>query len=101
MPIPANQPHARAVAPSHDAEARSQFGPPGGSLGSRRHDEADRAAATHMQHGRFNSRFLITINAAPMAASFAYFFALLAGYYVLRPLRDEMGIVEGYEIFHG
>ncbi|MEK7876639.1 MAG: MFS transporter, partial [Pseudomonadota bacterium] len=24
--------------------------------------------------------------------SFAYFFCLLAGYYVLRPLRDEMGI---------
>ena len=27
--------------------------------------------------------------------SFAYFFCLLAGYYVLRPLRDEMGIVGG------
>jgi ATP:ADP antiporter, AAA family len=27
--------------------------------------------------------------------SFAYFFTLLAGYYVLRPLRDEMGIVGG------
>ena len=25
--------------------------------------------------------------------SFLYFFCLLAGYYVLRPLRDEMGIV--------
>ena len=24
--------------------------------------------------------------------SFAYFFTLLAGYYVLRPLRDQMGI---------
>jgi AAA family ATP:ADP antiporter len=29
--------------------------------------------------------------------SFAYFFALLAGYYVLRPLRDQMGIAGGVE----
>ena len=27
--------------------------------------------------------------------SFAYFFALLSGYYVLRPLRDQMGIAGG------
>ncbi len=27
--------------------------------------------------------------------SFAYFFCLLAAYYVLRPLRDEMGIAGG------
>jgi AAA family ATP:ADP antiporter len=27
--------------------------------------------------------------------SFSYFFALLAGYYVLRPLRDQMGIAGG------
>ena len=27
--------------------------------------------------------------------SFGYFFALLASYYVLRPLRDEMGIAGG------
>src|SRR5262245_51644193 len=27
--------------------------------------------------------------------SFAYFFCLLAGYYMLRPLRDEMGIAGG------
>jgi len=27
--------------------------------------------------------------------SFAYFFFLLAGYYVLRPLRDEMGVAAG------
>jgi AAA family ATP:ADP antiporter len=33
--------------------------------------------------------------AAAVAWSFAYFFALLAGYYVLRPLRDEMGIAGG------
>lgn len=30
-----------------------------------------------------------------MLWSFVYFFALLAGYYVLRPLRDEMGIQIG------
>ncbi len=33
--------------------------------------------------------------AAALAWSFAYFFCLLAGYYVLRPLRDEMGIAGG------
>jgi AAA family ATP:ADP antiporter len=27
--------------------------------------------------------------------SFAYFFCLLAGYYILRPLRDEMGVAGG------
>ncbi len=30
-----------------------------------------------------------------LAWSFAYFFCLLAGYYVLRPLRDEMGVAGG------
>jgi AAA family ATP:ADP antiporter len=30
-----------------------------------------------------------------LVGSFAYFFCLLAGYYVLRPLRDEMGIAGG------
>ena len=30
-----------------------------------------------------------------LAWSFAYFFCLLSGYYVLRPLRDEMGIAGG------
>jgi ATP:ADP antiporter, AAA family len=29
--------------------------------------------------------------------SFAYFFALLCGYYVLRPIRDEMGISRGVD----
>ena len=33
--------------------------------------------------------------ARALAWSFAYFFCLLAGYYVLRPLRDEMGITGG------
>jgi ATP:ADP antiporter, AAA family len=30
-----------------------------------------------------------------LAWSFLYFFALLAGYYVLRPVRDEMGVQSG------
>ncbi|MBA3564138.1 MAG: MFS transporter [Gammaproteobacteria bacterium] len=29
--------------------------------------------------------------------AFAYFFCLLSGYYILRPLRDEMGIASGVE----
>ena len=29
--------------------------------------------------------------------SFAYFFALLCSYYILRPLREEMGIAGGVE----
>ncbi|HEX7559670.1 MAG TPA: Npt1/Npt2 family nucleotide transporter [Usitatibacter sp.] len=33
--------------------------------------------------------------ARALAWSFGYFFCLLAGYYVLRPLRDEMGIAGG------
>jgi AAA family ATP:ADP antiporter len=33
--------------------------------------------------------------ARALLASFGYFFCLLAGYYVLRPLRDEMGIAGG------
>jgi len=32
--------------------------------------------------------------------AFAYFFFLLAGYYVLRPLREEMGIRGGVETLH-
>lgn len=34
---------------------------------------------------------------APLAWSFAYFFCLLCGYYILRPLRDEMGIQGGVQ----
>ena len=46
-------------------------------------------------------RWLVrVVNARPgevraLLWSFAYFFCLLAGYYVLRPLRDEMGIAGG------
>jgi AAA family ATP:ADP antiporter len=32
---------------------------------------------------------------APVGWAFAYFFLLLASYYILRPLRDEMGIAGG------
>ena len=32
--------------------------------------------------------------------SFAYFFCLLAGYYILRPLRDEMGVAGGVGNLH-
>ncbi len=34
---------------------------------------------------------------AALLWSFGYFFALLAGYYVLRPLRDQMGIAGGVQ----
>ncbi|MFI4986647.1 MAG: NTP/NDP exchange transporter [Alphaproteobacteria bacterium] len=40
----------------------------------------------------------VPVTPAELAAllwSFAYFFVLLAGYYVLRPLRDQMGIAGG------
>ncbi len=32
--------------------------------------------------------------------AFAYFFCLLAGYYILRPLRDEMGVAGGVRNLH-
>jgi hypothetical protein len=35
--------------------------------------------------------------ATAMLWSFAYFFCLLCGYYILRPVRDEMGIQGGVE----
>ena len=41
---------------------------------------------------------LVNVRPAEVRAlcwSFAYFFCLLAGYYILRPLRDEMGIAGG------
>ncbi|GAB3678185.1 MFS transporter [Salinisphaera aquimarina] len=34
---------------------------------------------------------------APVGWSFAYFFCLLCGYYILRPVRDEMGIQGGVD----
>ena len=41
---------------------------------------------------------VVAVNAGETRAllwSFAYFFCLLAGYYVLRPVRDEMGLASG------
>ena len=35
--------------------------------------------------------------APAMLWAFVYFFALLCSYYILRPLRDEMGIAGGVE----
>ena len=48
----------------------------------------------------FESGLARIVNVRPGEArallwSFAYFFCLLAGYYVLRPLRDEMGVAGG------
>ena len=34
---------------------------------------------------------------AALLLSFAYFFCLLCSYYILRPLRDEMGVQSGVE----
>lgn len=32
-----------------------------------------------------------------MLWSFAYFFSVLCAYYILRPLRDEMGVTVGQD----
>jgi AAA family ATP:ADP antiporter len=51
---------------------------------------------------RWLSRF-VDVRAEEVRAlswSFAYFFCLLAAYYVLRPLRDEMGIAGGVRNLH-
>jgi AAA family ATP:ADP antiporter len=54
---------------------------------------ADKAARYHRWIAR-----AVPVTPAELGAtiwSFAYFFTLLAGYYVLRPLRDQMGIAGG------
>jgi AAA family ATP:ADP antiporter len=33
----------------------------------------------------------------PLAWSFVYFFSLLCGYYILRPVREDMGLVGGFK----
>jgi AAA family ATP:ADP antiporter len=38
--------------------------------------------------------------AAAVLLAFAYFFSLLCGYYILRPIRDAMGIAGGVEHLH-
>jgi AAA family ATP:ADP antiporter len=50
------------------------------------------------RHARGALRRLVALRPGEAAAAlwaFAWFFCLLAGYYVLRPLRDEMGIAGG------
>jgi AAA family ATP:ADP antiporter len=45
----------------------------------------------------------VQINPSEISAfvwSFIYFFSLLCGYYVIRPIRDEMGITGGVENLH-
>ena len=53
--------------------------------------------ALHRTLGRVVARVIVTRpnELRALLWSFAYFFCLLAGYYVLRPLRDEMGIAGG------
>ncbi|MGI9229805.1 MAG: NTP/NDP exchange transporter [Gammaproteobacteria bacterium] len=40
---------------------------------------------------------LETQETAPVVWAFAYFFCLLCGYYIIRPIRDEMAILGGVE----
>ncbi len=47
-------------------------------------------------------KLLATVNAKPqeipaVVLSFVYFFCLLCSYYILRPVRDEMGVLGGIE----
>jgi len=67
----------------------------------------------HLQHSgqgnhvnpvnsRFRSTLLRTVQVEPgegraLFWSFSYFFALLCSYYIIRPMRDEMGILGGVE----
>jgi AAA family ATP:ADP antiporter len=44
---------------------------------------------------------LLPAERAAVRWAFLYFFALLSGYYILRPLRDEMGIVGGVKNLPG
>ena len=37
---------------------------------------------------------------AALLASFAMFFALLSAYYIIRPVRDEIGVTLGKEALH-
>lgn len=56
-------------------------------------------ATTRGRLGRLLQR-LVAVEAAESGAllwSFAYFFLLLCSYYILRPLRDEMGIAGGVQ----
>ncbi len=49
-------------------------------------------ARAHLLHGLFSVR---REERRPLILSFVYFFCVLAAYYVLRPIRDEMGVAGG------
>ncbi len=52
--------------------------------------------------GRWLQRFVIVepSEIAALLASFAMFFALLAAYYIVRPVRDEIGVALGKDALH-
>src|SRR6185312_16273802 len=60
-------------------------------------ESGDRGAGAGASLRRWAARALPATPQERAAAlwSFAYFFTLLAGYYVLRPLRDQMAITGG------
>ncbi|MFO7715029.1 NTP/NDP exchange transporter [Desulfosarcina sp.] len=66
-------------------------------------DTPSSAAASDRKHAhrvRFDPKRLITLKPGELPAffwSFTYFFALLCSYYIIRPMRDEMGIAGGVE----
>src|SRR6201998_3732033 len=56
---------------------------------------SDRGAGAALRHWLARAVPATPQERAAALWSFAYFFMLLAGYYVLRPLRDQMGIAGG------
>ena len=80
QPLPARQAGLRPGGERRRTEAEAV---------ARRRDRA-RSAGCGLRRYRRRRR-----SARAALWSFAYFFALLAGYYVLRPLRDQMGIAGG------
>lgn len=61
-------------------------------------NESEPAAAPKSQLSRFVA--IDSGEAAALAASFIMFFALLSSYYIVRPVRDEMGVAAGKDILH-
>jgi AAA family ATP:ADP antiporter len=60
------------------------------------------ALAMYQKQSRIHGLLLKSVQAEPAEVtallwSFSYFFALLCGYYIVRPMRDEMGILGGVE----
>jgi AAA family ATP:ADP antiporter len=56
----------------------------------------------YQKQSRIHGLLLKSVQAEPAEVtallwSFSYFFALLCGYYIVRPMRDEMGILGGVE----